>query len=121
MEEFVSKYFGLVGKNLIKVLLLTISITMTSFIALKQVPSYYLKMKLEKMPQIMKLFDRFRTVFNSAVLCELFSVPSFPVIVHLQPKEKSLKILDRKNGSKLKDLRPIRSFQSQYKSSVMEH
>ena len=31
--------------------------------------------KLAKMPQNMKPSDRFRTVFDSAVLCQLFRVP----------------------------------------------
>ena len=42
---------------------------------MKQVSWFYSKRKLAKMPQIMKSFDKFRTVSKSVVLCQLFQAP----------------------------------------------
>jgi len=44
-------------------------------LTLKQVSWCYSMIKLAKMPQNMKSSDRFRTIFNSAVVCQLFQAP----------------------------------------------
>ena len=65
----------MVDKNMINILSITISITVSSFSDFETSSVMLFKNKFTKMPKNMKSYDRFRTVFESAVLCKLFPVP----------------------------------------------